>query len=36
MGVVLADGEVAEFVVCEPEAAVREFAALLADGPTAR
>ena len=36
MGVVLADGEVAEFVVWEPEAAVREFAALLADGATSR
>ncbi len=33
MGVVLLDGEVVEFVVWAPEAAVRELAALLADGP---
>lgn len=31
-GVVLTDGEVVEFVVREPEAAVHEFAALLTDG----
>ena len=36
MGVVLVDGEVVQFVVWEPEAAVRELAALLADGPTSR
>lgn len=36
MGVVLADGEVVEFVVREPESAVREFAAPLADAATSR
>ena len=36
MGVILADGEVAEFVVWEPEAAVQELAALLTDGTTSR
>ena len=36
MGVVLVDGGVVEFVVWEPEAAVGEFAALLARGPSSR
>ena len=36
MGVVLTDGEVVEFVVWEPEAAVRELATLLTDGATSR
>ncbi|WP_432510748.1 hypothetical protein [Kineococcus sp. SYSU DK001] len=36
MGVVPLDGEVVEFVVWEPEAAVRELAALLADGTRSR
>lgn len=34
LGVVLTGGEVVEFVVWQPEAAVRELAALLAAGPT--
>ena len=36
LGVVLTDGEVVEFVVWEPEAAVPEFAALLTDGAPSR
>ena len=36
MGVVLADGEVLEFVVWDPEAAVRELTALLVDGAASR
>ena len=36
LGVVLADGEVVEFVVREPGTAVREFAALLAGRTTSR
>jgi len=36
LGVVLTDGEVAEFVVWEPEAAVRELDALLTGGAPSR